>query len=124
MVILLVVERKVLGSLWNGSDVISVRKDIWTAANHICTNFPGADASQCGDLFVSMVGVWVGEVLYGAVGTADEKSWEHRRPRTLFSSWELLHLAHVTHLHKVKKNAGLEKCNLGEWKRNFRKRFQ
>lgn len=51
VVILLVVKRKVLGSLWNGSDVISVRKDIWSAVDHIWADFPGADASQCGDLF-------------------------------------------------------------------------
>lgn len=51
MVILLVVKRKVPGSLCNGSDVISVRKDIWSAVDHIWADFSGAVASQCGDLF-------------------------------------------------------------------------
>lgn len=45
MVILLVVKRKVLGSLCNGSDVISVRKDICSTVSHVRANFPGADAS-------------------------------------------------------------------------------
>lgn len=53
MVILLVVKRKVLGSLCNGSDVISVRKDICSTVSHVRANFPGADASLRGDLFVS-----------------------------------------------------------------------
>lgn len=53
MVILLVVKRKVLGSLCNGSDVISVRKDICSTVSHVRANFPGADASLHGDLFVS-----------------------------------------------------------------------
>lgn len=52
MVILLVDERKVLGSLWDGSDVIPVGKDICSAVSHIRVNFPGAVASQHGDLFV------------------------------------------------------------------------
>lgn len=32
--------------------VISVRKDICSAVSHIRVNFPGADASQHGDLFI------------------------------------------------------------------------
>lgn len=50
VVILLVVERKVLGSLWDGCDVDSARKDICSALSHIRVNFPGAHASQHGDL--------------------------------------------------------------------------
>lgn len=33
-----------------GSDVDSVRKDIWSALSHIRVNFPGARASHRGDL--------------------------------------------------------------------------
>jgi len=58
VVILLVVKRKVLGSLLDGSDVISVRKDICSVVSHIRVNFPGADASQQGDLYVSDGGCW------------------------------------------------------------------
>lgn len=52
VVILLVLKRKVLSSPWDGCDVISVRKDICSALSHIRVNFPGADASQHGDLFI------------------------------------------------------------------------
>lgn len=86
MVILLVVKRKVLGSLWDGFVVISVRKHICSAVSHIRVNFPGADASQHGDLFVSYV--WClgrrGSVAHGAVGTADEELWELWPPRNSF----------------------------------------
>lgn len=50
MVVLLVVKRKVLGSLWDGSGVDLVRKDICSAVRHIRVNFPGARTSQRGDL--------------------------------------------------------------------------
>lgn len=56
-----------LGSLWNGSDVISVRNHIWSAVSHIWADFPGADASQCGDLFVSGGDFGIGKVPYSAV---------------------------------------------------------
>lgn len=123
MVILLVVERKVLGSLWDGSDVDSVRKDICSTVSHIRVSFPGAHASQHGDLLTLCGGAFgPAQILCSAVGTADEESWEHRPPRnTWFSFRELLHLAHAAHLHRVKKNAALEQHNLGEMSR---KRFQ
>lgn len=58
MVILLVVKRKVLSSLLDGCNVISIGKDIRFAVSHICVNFPGADASQHGDFSVSDGGVF------------------------------------------------------------------
>lgn len=103
MVILLVVKRKVLGSLRGGSHVISVRKHICSAVNHIRVNFPGADC----DLFP----VRRAEVLRRAVGTADEQPWEHGPPRNT-SFWEPLPLAHRERLHTVKRNAVLEQHHL------------
>lgn len=94
MVILLVVKRKVLDSLWDGSDVISVPKDICSAVSRIRVNFPGADASQHGDLFIWYGGCfWAGVVLRGELmrshGNAD------LRETLCFSLWELLRLAHA-----------------------------
>ena len=111
MVILLVVKRKVLGSGLDGSDVISVRRDICSAASHIRVNFPGADASQRGDLFILVRWVFGSDrfcavllaQLTGSHGSAGLQETLH------FHFWELLRLAHVTHLHTSHKNAVLER---------------
>lgn len=50
MVVLLVVQRKVLGSVCAESGVDSVGEDICSALSHIRANFPGAHASQRADL--------------------------------------------------------------------------
>lgn len=78
-----------LGSVCAGSGVDSVGEDICSAVSHIRANFPGAHASQRGDLLTlssgrgwcwvgrGARGVWAREVPSSTVGTADEEPWEH-----------------------------------------------
>lgn len=84
MVVLLVVQRKVLGSVCADSGVDSVGEDICSALSHIRAKFPGAHASQRADLLTLSIGrgwCWgrgeararTREVPSSAGGTEDEE---------------------------------------------------
>lgn len=119
VVILLVVERKVSefpayvrGWIWcyfrrTKTSVLKKKKK----KTHIRVSFPGADASQRGDL-----SVWCTAVLLAQLMRSHETVGLRKNTFFLNYSDVLLRLANVRHLHMVKKNAGLEQVHWRECK--------